>query len=426
MGPDTGTRPERAATNDSWVADIPYHYVVKTSTTPPAASQLAVPLPAASAPGIYVHVPFCGRICPYCDFNTYAGQEPLIPAYVDAVTAELNLLAAETVGAGSPTLYFGGGTPSLLSPAQIERIIHAARQHLHLRVDAEVSMEANPETLDTAYLRAVRDAGVNRLSLGVQSQQRAGLRVLGRGHSSVHAGRAVEAAREAGFDNISLDFIYGWPGQQHDEWEADLRTILDWQVEHVSLYSLIVEPGTPMQNAVRRGILTTLDDDTVADFYDRAVEVLAEAGWEHYEISNWAREPRYRSRHNQIYWQNGQFHGTGAGAYGTLGSQRVSNLLLPKAYIEAVESGRLPRATSETISPETAIGETMMLGLRLLVDGVSATDFHTRHGLNLRERFGNEIDRFVGIGLLEWQADRLRLTPAGSLVANEVAAAFLP
>lgn len=394
----------------------------------PTIKQLSVPLPATSAAGIYVHVPFCRRICPYCDFNTYAGQEGLIPAYVDAVVSEIGMSAspASQVSDGAPTLYFGGGTPSLLSPDQIGRIVAAARERLHLRDDAEVSMEANPETLDVAYLRGLREVGVNRLSLGVQSQQRTGLRVLGRGHSSVHARQAVEAAREAGFDNISLDFIFGWPGQTPDAWEADLRTILDWEVEHVSLYSLIVEPGTPMENAVRRGILITLDDDTVADLFDRAAEVLGDAGWEHYEISNWAREPHFRSRHNQLYWQNGPYHGIGAGAYGTLGHIRASNLLLPKAYNEAIRTGRLPRATSESISPETEIGETMMLGLRLLVDGVSASDFEVRHGIGLRERFSSEIERFTSLGLLEWHDDRLRLTPRGTLVANDVASAFLP
>jgi oxygen-independent coproporphyrinogen-3 oxidase len=386
-------------------------------------STLPVPLPIDAAAGLYVHVPFCTHICPYCDFNTYAGQESVIPAYVDALLGEIQMVASPD---DAPTLYFGGGTPSLLAPEQVARVIAAARQRFGLRQDAEVSAEANPETLDIEYLRALRESGVNRLSIGIQSQQRAGLRVLGRGHTAHRAGEALEAARAAGFDNVSLDFIYGWPGQTPADWERDLQTILDWQPEHVSLYSLIVEPGTPMHVAVQRGILTVVDDDSTAELYDRAVEVLGAAGWEHYEISNWAREPQYRSRHNQIYWQSGPYHGLGAGAYGTIGSTRASNLLLPAKYISAVTTGNLPRATSETIDPVTSQGETMMLGLRLLVDGVSASDFAARHGIGLQERYAAEIERFTSLDLLEWSGERLRLTARGALVANEVCAAFLP
>ena len=386
-------------------------------------STLPVPLPAGVSAGIYVHVPFCRHICPYCDFNTYAGQEDRIPAYVDAVVREMRLREGETTGA--PTLYFGGGTPSLLAPAQIAQIIAAARESFGLRPGAEVSMEANPETLDLEMLTGYRAAGVNRLSIGIQSQQRAGLRVLGRGHTAMTATTSLTLARQAGFDNVSLDFIYGWPGQSPEDWEHDLQTILDWSPEHVSLYALIVEPGTPMQMAVKRGILRPLDDDVVADRYDRAAEVLGNAGWEHYEISNWAREPQYRSRHNQLYWQNGPYLGIGAGAFGTSGGERHSNHLLPDRYIAALAAGDLPVATRETIDDATALSETMMLGMRLLRDGVSDADVRARHGVGISERYAEQVARLLDIGLVEWQAQRLRLTPRGVLVANEVCAAFL-
>jgi len=387
---------------------------------------LVVPLPIDASPGLYVHVPFCRHICPYCDFNTYAGQEKLIPEYVAAVIEEMRITADGQVASGTPTLFFGGGTPSLLTPDQVASVVIAARELFGLCDDAEVTLESNPESLDALNLAGLRDAGVNRLSIGVQSQQRAGLRVLGRGHTSQKAEIAIQAAREAGFDNLSLDFIFGWPGQTDVDWQADLETILRWQPEHVSLYSLIVEPGTPMHSAVDRGILRALDDDTAAGFYERAMEVLAGAGWEHYEIANWAREPRYRSRHNQLYWQAGPYHGFGAGAHGTIGPVRSSNLLLPSKYMAVVREGKRPHAVSETISRETAMGETMMLGLRLLVDGVSASAFAARHGQSLTERYSAEIDRFVSLGLLEWHTpDRLRLTRRGGLLANEVSAAFL-
>lgn len=388
----------------------------------------AVPTPVArDAPaGIYVHIPFCAHICPYCDFNTYSGQESLMPAYVDALIDDMRLTRERYPDAGdAPTLFFGGGTPSLLTAKQIERIIQAARDLYRLADDAEITIEANPESVDGEYFRDLRAAGVNRLSLGIQSQRRAGLRVLGRGHKALDAGDAFEAARAAGFDNISLDFIFGWPGQTMDDWDVDLATILEWQPEHVSLYSLIVEPNTPMASAVQRGILTVVDDDTVADFYERASEKIGGAGWEHYEIANWAREPQLRSRHNLIYWQNGHYFGFGAGAHSYLDGLRGSNILLPARYIEAVTASRRPIGMAETIDPATEMGETMMLGLRLLVDGVSASDFQQRHGESMPGRYAEQIKRFTEVGMLEWQGDRLRLTAQGMLLANDICLEFL-
>lgn len=392
-----------------------------------APSTLPVPLPRDATPGLYVHVPFCTHICPYCDFNTYSGQEDLIPAYVDALLAEMDHTHAQVEHSGNaPTLFLGGGTPSLLEAQQVERIIQRAADLFGLLPDAEISAEVNPERVDAEYFRAIRQAGINRLSIGIQSQRRHGLQVLGRGHKSVEAVNAYRAAREAGFDNISLDFIFGWPGQTAEDWEVDLATIRDWDPEHVSLYSLIVEQGTPMASAVQRGILTVVDDDTVADFYELAAERLGGSGWEHYEVANWAREPHFRSRHNQMYWQNGQYYGFGAGAHSYLDRLRGSNVRLPSAYIEAVHAGRRPLAMAETIDDATEMGESMMLGLRLLVDGVSRSDFAARHGQELRATYPDQIERFTEIGMLEWHAERLRLTSQGMLLANDICAEFLP
>jgi oxygen-independent coproporphyrinogen-3 oxidase len=389
----------------------------------------AIPVPVArEAPaGIYVHVPFCAHICPYCDFNTYSGQEALIPAYVDALIAEMRLTRDRVELSGdAPTLFFGGGTPSLLPADQIGRVIGVARDLFGLTSDAEITIEANPESVDGEYLYALRANGVNRLSLGIQSQRRAGLQVLGRGHKAIEAGSAYQAARSAGFNNISLDFIFGWPGQTAEDWDADLETILDWQPEHVSLYSLIVEPSTPMASAVQRGILTVVDDDTVADFYEQAAARLSGAGWQHYEIANWAREPGLRSRHNLIYWQNGHYFGFGAGAHSHLGTLRGSNVRLTSSYIEAVQAGRRPLAMAETIDTATEMGETMMLGLRLLVDGVSADDFERRHGGSMTTRYAAQMERFIEIGMLSWHGERLRLTDKGMLLANDICGEFLP
>ncbi|HET7036548.1 MAG TPA: radical SAM family heme chaperone HemW [Thermomicrobiaceae bacterium] len=386
------------------------------------------PAPAApDAPfGIYVHIPFCTRICPYCDFNTYAHQEGLIPAYVDALLQEITLTGAALGPIAAETIFFGGGTPSLLEPDDIARVVAALRAHFRLPDDAEVSLEANPEGLEPARLRGLRRAGVNRLSIGVQTLAARGLKVLGRAHKPDVPARALAAARAAGFDNISLDFIFGWPGQTLDDWRSDLDAMLAWQPEHLSLYSLIVEPGTPYQKAVRRGKLILPDDDATADMYELAIDRLAAAGWEHYEVSNWAREPGLESRHNAIYWRNGQYLGLGAGAHAHLGTRRCSNLRPTAEYIAACRAGRLPLDFSESLDEATAIGETLMLGLRLVRDGVADAAFRARHGRSLEATFGPQISELGALGLLDWDGARLRLTRRGLLLANDVAARFLP
>jgi oxygen-independent coproporphyrinogen-3 oxidase len=384
-------------------------------------------LPGDFPAGIYVHIPFCRYVCPYCDFNVYAKQEELIPAYVDALEAEIRLAAQVHPPLGpSPSLFIGGGTPSLLDARQIERIIAACERHIGLARDAEITMESNPDNLDPDYCIALKATGVNRLSIGVQSMQAPGLKVLGRLHGAEGASEAVNAARSAGFDNLSLDFIYGWPCQSLEQWSDDLDRIIRWQPEHVSLYALIIEPGTPFERAVQRGRLRPVDDDTTAGYYDLAVEQMSDAGWEHYEISNWARCSAYRSIHNQLYWLNGRYYGIGAGAHAFLGSVRGINVRLPRAYVDALATGRLPVAEEEAIDPELAIGETMMLGLRLLRDGVSADAFARRHGIGLFERFGPLIERFETMGLMERTGDRVRLTAQGALVSNSILAEFLP
>jgi oxygen-independent coproporphyrinogen-3 oxidase len=387
---------------------------------------VTAPLPPDSPFGIYLHIPFCARICPYCDFNTYAHKEDRIPDYVEALIREMDLTRDHVGAVAAETIFFGGGTPSLLPPDGVARLIQAIRARFAIAPDAEVTLEVNPETVDTRSLVAFREAGITRLSIGIQSQQLRGLRVLGRGHRPETALTAFKAARAVGFDNVSLDLIFGWPGQTLTDWERDLTTILDWSPEHVSLYSLIVEPGTPMDDAVRRGILTTPDDDATADMYELAIDRLGEMGWYHYEVANWARSPELISRHNRIYWRNGWYLGLGAGAHAHTGHTRSSNLLLPETYINTVFEGRLPVARGEMLDEATAMGETMMLGLRLLQEGVSASAFQRRHGRALLDIFGQQIEELSGIGMLIWEGERVRLTHHGLLLANDVAARFLP
>lgn len=392
---------------------------------------LLAPADPGAGIGVYVHVPFCAHICPYCDFNTYAGLSQLIPEYVAAVEKEIALQAAEFAGRPAISLFLGGGTPSQLNGAQVGQIITAARENFEFMPNAEITIETNPNDLTEAYCASLLDAGVNRLSIGAQTLDRRGLRTLGRQHEAVDTLRSLADAYRAGFRNISLDFIYGWPGQSKERWRNDLAQILSGaeggiKPQHLSLYSLIVEPGTPMADAVTRGILTPAEDDTAADFAEIAEEMLGEAGWIHYEIANWASAPSFFSRHNAIYWRNGDYAGIGAGAHGHRSQQRVMNQPSPQRYIAALAKGGTPQTNVELIEEETSIGETMMLGLRLLTAGVNRDAFRRRHGMDLDALFAEPITRMQGQGLLVDDGVSIRLTERGAMLANAVSAEFLP
>ncbi len=403
-----------------------------TSTDRPSIDTVISPAQPGDPIGIYLHIPFCGHICSYCDFNTYAGQESLIPRYVDAMEREIARQAAALGGPAAATVYIGGGTPSLLSPEQIGRLVAACRAGFAVLPDAEISMEANPNSFGEERATGYLAAGVNRLSMGVQTQHRRGLRVLGRQHEASDAASAFASARRAGFANINLDLIFGWPGQTLEIWRDDLETLLGWPggangagPDHFSLYSLIVEPGTPMAEAVTRGVFTVPDDDASADLYEAAIDRLAVAGFVHYEVANWSRDARHASRHNVIYWQNGDFAGIGAGAFGTLRGQRIMQHLRPLAFIEAVEQGRPPVSNAEAIDAATAMSETMLLGLRLLRTGVDTEAFARRHDRSLQDAYGDVIDLAVARKLIERTPDGVRLTHQGLMLSNDVTAEFI-
>jgi oxygen-independent coproporphyrinogen-3 oxidase len=380
--------------------------------------------------GIYIHIPFCAHICPYCDFNTYAGQELRIPAYVDALNRELNAWSSRFKGRTAGSIFFGGGTPSLLSPAQVVSLLDSCRETFDVSPEAEITLEANPNNLDERLCVGLLEAGVNRLSIGAQTLDRRGLRILGRLHEATDIINAVQKARAAGFSNLSLDFIYGWPGQSLEQWRGELERVLSGDVggfppDHLSLYGLIVEPGTPMADAVQRGILTPVDDDATADLFEAAMEILATAGWTHYEISNWAALPERVSRHNALYWRNGEYVGIGAGAHGYVEGNRIMNQPSPRRYIDLLAAGKSVVSNVERIDHRTAMGETMMLGLRLIDDGVSASAFSLRHGESIAAIFGSQLSRLASQGLIDFDGERIRLTQRGILMANSVCAEFL-
>lgn len=388
---------------------------------------IIAPLPNDAPIGIYVHIPFCAQICPYCDFTTYAGKEGLIARYVRCLTRELALKSVRAAGRAAVTIFLGGGTPSLLEPAHVAAIVTACRANYAVAHSAEISMECNPNGLTPERLAGYREAGVNRLSIGAQTLDRRGLRTLGRQHEAADATDALANAHIAGFDNVSLDFIFGWPGQTLYTWKHDLDSVLSLAnpPEHLSLYSLIVEPGTPFADAAARGILLMPDDDATADMYESAIIALDDGGWHHYEIANWSRGIDGHSRHNTIYWRHGDYLGIGAGAYGTVGSHRTLNHLLPETYCQAIEAGLEPASNTEIIDAATARAETMMLGLRLLEHGVDAAAFRARHGPTLNDTFGTTIDEMILLRLMERHETGVRLTHRGLLLANEVVARFL-
>ncbi len=408
--------------------------------------------PDRSCFSLYIHIPFCHRRCSYCDFNTYAGLESLIPPYVSALCREAGWVE-QVAGYKLPlqTIFLGGGTPSLLPLPELERLFQAMREAFILQESAEISLEANPGTLDRDSLRGLRELGVNRLSLGMQSTHADELALLGRIHTYDEVAQAVEWARAAGFENLNLDVIFGLPGQPLERWESTLKRAVALGPEHLSLYSLTLEEGTPLLGWVQAGRLPEPDPDLAADMYDLATEMLERTGYEQYEISNWAK-PGYECRHNLQYWRNLPYIGLGAGAHGYAGDMRIANVLTPGEYIERLESAyaqtlhrhkngkggekTLPdcfpvspaSAQVTPIDQPTEIGETMMMGLRLTREGVSQTRFRERFGCGMEQVFEKQIKRLIGLGLLEWageQGDVLRLTRRGRLLGNQVFVEFI-
>ncbi|MFH1140788.1 MAG: radical SAM family heme chaperone HemW [Chloroflexota bacterium] len=392
---------------------------------------------------LYIHIPFCETRCPYCDFNTYEGIETLMPAYIDALAQEIRLWGAFlTQGQDTPvpqpisTLFFGGGTPSYLPPENIQRVLDAARAVFSLAPDAEVTLESNPGDVTPSRLEMWKATGINRVSIGVQSLDDGILQLLGRRHNAHAACQAYQNARDAGFDNLNLDLIYGLPRQSLEQWRGMLTETLNLAPEHISMYCLTLEEGTPLEAWVRLGKVPEPDPDLAADMYLLAEEMAGSAGYDHYEISNWAM-PGRACRHNLTYWRNQPYLGVGPGAHSYLGGYRFANLKSPRHYIERIsqwaDKGARPLSLTEAgglletvdaIDTQTEMGETMMLGLRLGT-GVSEASFHERFGVGLQEVYGPQIDALEQLGLLEWDQGWLRLTPRGRLLGNEVFQRFL-
>ena len=392
--------------------------------------------------GLYIHVPFCKTKCPYCDFNTYQGIESQMDAFLESVTAELRLWGRALGRPRVRTVFFGGGTPSYLPEGDIARILSTAGDAFEIEPRAEVTLEANPGDLDAEACAGLLGQGVNRLSIGVQSLDNGLLDLLGRRHSADGATEAFRTARGAGFDNINLDLMYGLPHQTLGQWEDTISRLADLSPEHISLYALTLEEGTPMQVWAKQGKIPEPDPDMAADMYAMARQVLADAGFHHYEISNWSR-PGLQSQHNLIYWRNEPYLGVGPGAHSRLGEYRFWTVLAPRDYTGRAsgwtqvggserwrEFGEDELGTARTvegwehIDPDTACAETMFLGLRLL-DGLDLGVVSASVGQDLEARYRAEIEETMTLGLLRREGDVLRLDDSAYLIANQVFTRFL-
>lgn len=379
---------------------------------------------------LYIHIPFCRHRCAYCDFNTYTSLLDLREAYAAALVTEM-MQVADGVRRPAHTVFFGGGTPSLMSPASLGHILDGVRANFVLAEAAEVTLEANPGTVDLDYLTAVRRAGINRLSLGVQSVIQSELTLLEREHDFDTVIEAVTLARRAGLDNVNLDLIYGVPGQTLASWAQSVRAVLDLDPAHLSLYCLTIEPGTPMQRWLLNGRIQPPDPDLAADQYELACAILDEHGYEHYEISNWAK-PGFACEHNLTYWRNGEYLGLGAGAHGHAAGVRYQIVKQPRVYLRRLEEDAVPGyplstavAASHTVSRVEAISDTMMTQLRLLHEGVNLDAFQAQFGQSVAEIYNGTLDQMLDWELVVVENGRLCLTPKGWFLSNQVFYRFM-
>ena len=393
---------------------------------------------------LYVHVPFCESKCPYCDFNTYAGIEALMPSYTAALGREIEQWGAWLGRPSLASLFFGGGTPSYLPQDDLQRLMDTIRAAFDLPDGAEATLEANPGDCSPERLTAMHDAGFNRVSIGVQSFDDTELAMLGRRHDAERAAQAVRDARSAGFDKVSLDLMFGLPEQSPATWERSVEQAVRLGTDHLSAYALTLEPGTPLEADVRLGRTPEPDPDLAAEMYLRAQAMLAGAGLRQYEISNWAT-PGRESIHNLAYWRSLPYLGVGPGAHSYLYGVgaldafgiRFANVNSPRTYIQRVrdwtasglvDAGAIAAAAATgpcaPVSRRDAMAETMMMGLRLN-SGVTDDSFRARFGESLADAFPLPTADCVDLGLLEWAGGALRLTEGGRLLGNEAFSRFV-
>jgi len=383
--------------------------------------------------GLYVHIPFCTRRCGYCDFNTFAGQSHLIPQYIKALGQEVDWVGQRHAGQMTiDSIFFGGGTPTMLNTGQFETILQQIRRTFVVEEDCEVTTEANPGTVNARSVQELRALGFNRISFGMQSAHPRDLKVLDRRHQYKDVLDAVVWSRKAGFENINLDLIFGIPGQTLEMWQQNLDLVTNLPIDHLSLYSLILEEGTPLERWYQRGLVDLINDDLTADMYETAMDVLTKRGYVQYEISNWAKKRPdgldSRCRHNLNTWCYHPYFGFGAGASGFINGTRTMNVGQIPAYLQrlANPSDDWPAAeVVDRLSGWEEMQEWMMVGLRKVEEGVSKTDFMSCFDQPMEVAFEPQIEKLEKQGLLEDTGDLIRLTRRGILLGNRVFAEFV-
>lgn len=385
--------------------------------------------------GLYVHIPFCRQRCGYCDFNTFTGLSRLMPAYVNALCQELAVVGNGHEDAVIDTIFFGGGTPSLLTLDQFAQIFSQLRTTFNLLPNAEITIEANPGTVSKDYLQGLAGLGVNRLSFGMQSANVQDLVILNRRHQFEDVVNAVSWANQAGIRHINLDLIFGIPGQTVASWQQTLQLASQFQIDHLSLYSLIIEDGTPFKRWYERGLLPEIDEEAVAQMYEWAMDFLNSRGFDQYEISNWAlrREDGLDSRcqHNLHTWQYHPYFGFGTGASGFIAGVRTRNVPSIPVFIRRIQEGQPDRPAAETVQPLERweqMEEAMMIGLRLTDEGVSEVNYLSQFGVSYFAVFGKQIHSLLNKGLIEivgGDLRHLRLTQQGRLLGNQVFMEFI-
>ncbi len=381
-------------------------------------------------PGIYLHLPFCHSKCTYCGFVTRSFDDDLSKQYLAALEQEIRTFppSGTVVSQERPvidTIYLGGGTPSILTPAAIGRLLDACRERFEITEQAEITIEVNPGDTQADRLEGFRTCGINRASLGVQSFLDHQLRATGRDHTADQSRAAVAALRAAGFDNLSLDLIAGLPNQTMDEWKYNLHQALALKPEHLSLYLLEVKEGTKLADQILSGKLPTPDDDLAAEMYELLLDMLEQEGFEAYEISNFARSRALRSRHNLKYWTDIPFFGFGVGAHSYDGDERYRNPSSIHDYLQLMSTQGMAVIDRTSRRPEEKFYEALMMGLRLR-EGVHLPSLTSQYGISLSSTFTQEVQRLLEAEVVEFQDDQLRLTRRGVLVSNEVFVALMP
>ncbi|MBT5026930.1 MAG: radical SAM family heme chaperone HemW [Nitrospina sp.] len=373
--------------------------------------------------GLYLHIPYCLHKCGYCDFNSHPENQAEAEVYISALLAEIDHYAVKLKEKKVPTVFFGGGTPTILPPDHLDKILGRVKNRFDLTQNCEISIEANPATVECETLEQIRLSGFNRISIGVQSFDAEELKLLERVHNQEEIHTTVDRARQAGFNNLSLDLMFSLPGQSPEKWKSHLQQAVNKKPDHLSAYGLTIEPATSFFKLQERGLLQLPHEDIQLEMLETTIGFLQSAGYEHYEISNYAKSG-YECQHNLNYWNNGEYLGLGAGASSYLNGERFKNINLPSRYIREVQVGGTAVESTERLEPLHAMGETIMLGLRQL-KGISIENFENRFQVSFNTVYGKVLAPLLEERLITLNQNRMALSRKGLFIADSVILKFL-